>query len=132
MKRTLGPAELLSELVKRLGVSVIARRVRDTRAQCLLHLRLEAPGAFEAAADPLAQTLRGELALRHADDGNVQSALSYEACQRGKDHAECQIAGGSEKDQRIRVHGSLHVSTASARGAPASSSHGVLRVASAY
>ena len=104
------PAQLVAQLLKGRRIAVVAVNVPQAAAQAGKTVRLESAIPLDAVLGARLQLLQRPAGFRHADDRHLEIALLGERLKRGKYFLVREIAGGSEKHQRVclfRIHGQV-------------------------
>src|SRR5579863_4829883 len=109
MRRMLSPAEFFAKRVKGCAASVITIDVVQQATQLFKGCSIESAVFFQAVLGPGAKLVEVPARFRDPDDGYLEMPAFDHRLQRGKDFLVGQVAGCSEKDQRVRMDSIIHV-----------------------
>jgi hypothetical protein len=82
--------------------------ITQQTAQFFKSRRVEPSEFFQAVLRPSTELVRAPLGLSYTDDRHVEVAPLSHGLQRRKDFLVGQVAGGTEKNKRVRL-GIIHV-----------------------
>ena len=105
MQRPLGLAQFLAQFLIRRRVAVVALHGAQELRQLLVSLLIQGAVLLQAVFGALLELVQGP-GPGHPDNGQIKAFIPDQPLQRWKYLLEGQVAGGPEKDQRIRRWGS--------------------------